>query len=252
MNIEAEIKNPIKIRLKKDKTVVLVNAKEVSEYPLEPGIMFSEEHYGFIIIVDHNNRQTEITYKTQCRVQGAAIVRGKLKVFEENKKHPWIINQKTGKSEVSAFNSFTPEGLDNIIRESELDTAPYEKPVFNNPLIIEFDTQDPTNSKIVVAESKEVITLNKGVVLGNPHYGFSLSIKTAKEVQTLSYPTANRIDAIGQEEGENANIELKIYEEGKYHPWIFTAKDFLVEEAHYNEYSRRDQEYKLKKKRKTK
>ncbi len=258
MNIEAKVKNPIRIRLKKNKSVILKTANWDTDYPLNPGVVLGGEHYGFIVIIDYNNTQKEIVYKTQCKLQMLGIENGKLKVYEEYKKTPWIIDQKTGTSEKSAYNAFTNEGLDKIITEAEDYDVSYDEPIFKNPIKIEYDYTSKNESRIILDETEEAIPIKPGVILKRSHYGFIITIKTTKGKTKISYPTENRIDAVGGEDEEIAGknyLKIKVYENGKYHPWIInpeslSSEDLIAQESHYNQFSRRDQEFIKKRKRK--
>lgn len=257
MNIEARIIDPICIRLGKDTNFIMADEKNEKNHPLEPGVVCSGENYGFVLITDHNGVQKETVYATQCRIQGIGIdSSGFLRVFEESKKIPWIFS-KDGKLEQSTFDQFTDEfnAADFIIQNYDIfvkkpnagnpipDLADEHngEPSFINPIKIRI-TRNPEKSVILKDENiKDDYPLYPGAVIGDIHYGFVLIIDTEKGQKEVTYFTQNRIDAVGIE--ESICGDLKIYERGKYHPWVFTYDGNFKKEASYNPYSRKDKEF---------
>ena len=88
---------------------------------------------------------------------------------------------------------------------------------------------------------KKDYPLCPGVMLGTLHYGFILMFDTEHGKKEVVYPTQNRIDAIGIE-GYCYN-DLKVFENGKYHPWLFTFDGKFKKQASYNQYSKRDKKF---------
>lgn len=240
MNLEAKMQDPICIKIGKDSNVILADKENKEEHPLVPGAMFGGEHFGFIIISDNNGKQRECFYPTQCRIEAIGIEGGVLKIFEEGKKLSWRFN-KTGKLEYSAFGDFTDEfrrKFDTIVENYDMFMG---EPKLENPLRVQISL-DPEKSMILQDEFvKKDYPLCPGVMLGTLHYGFILIFNTEHGKREVVYPTQNRIDAIGIE-GHCYN-DLKVFENGKYHPWVFTFDGKFKKQASYNQYSKRDKKF---------
>ena len=111
---------------------------------------------------------------------------------------------------------------------------------------LEAKMQDPIcikigkDSNVILAdeECKEGHPLVPGAMFGGEHFGFILIFDTEHGKREVVYPTQNRIDAIGIE-GHCYN-DLKVFENGKYHPWVFTFDGKFKKQASYNQYSKRD------------
>lgn len=240
MSLDMKILNPINIKLGKDSNVILADNKEKKDLPLEPGALFEGEHYGFVLISDYNGKQTETVYATQCKLEAVCIEGGDLKIFEEGKKVPWRFD-KTGKLKNSILDEFTDDfkrKIDDFIVESVMNM---ENPVLLNPIRINI-AKSPEQSVILKDERiKKDYSLYPGLVLGNVHFGFILVVNTEEGEKEIAYPTQNRITAIGCE--HSFFDDLRIFEDGKYHPWLFSHDGKLKKEAAYNPYSRRDEAF---------
>lgn len=240
MLLEAKISDPVCIRLGKDSNFIMADENNKEAHPLVPGAMFGGEHYGFVLIVDHNGKQREIVYPTQCRIDAVGIEGGHLKLFEEGKKFAWRFD-KSGKLEHSAFDEFTDEfrsKFDIIVENYDMFMG---EPTLKNPISIKI-ARNPEESVILKDENiQENYPLCPGAMLGTVHYGFVLIIDTLKGQKEVVYPTQNRIDAVGIE-GDICG-DLKIFEKGKYHPWLFTFDGKLKNESSYNQYSKRDKAF---------
>jgi len=111
---------------------------------------------------------------------------------------------------------------------------------------IEPKIQDPINIRLskTANEIMEDKTVNKsyplipGAMIGGEHYGFIIVSDTTRGQNEEIYPTASRITGAEIKEGI-----LRIYEDGKYHPWKFKLDGTLIDHAKFNEMSRRDWEY---------
>lgn len=237
MNIESKIENPICIRIGTTENVILSKDGNESNVPLNPGAMFDGDHYGFVLITDANGKQKERVYPTQCSINAVDIKNGFLRVFEVGKELPWTFNR-SGKVEHSPFGEFTFE------YRSELDIPkdmPMEEPILKNPLSVKI-SKNPEESVILKDETiKEDYPLYPGVVLETEHYGFILIIDTDEGQREVYYPTQNRIDAIGIE--GNAFGDIKVFESGKYHPWLFSNDGEFKQEASFNPHSRKDRDF---------
>ena len=231
MDIEAKIENPVCIRLGDTENVILADEVNKQNNPLVPGVMFGGTHYGFVLITDINGKQKEMVYPTQCRIDAVSIEGGVLKVFEEGKKTSWRFS-KSGKLEHSIFGEFTDEyrsKFNTIVEHYDMFMG---EPVLKNPLCVKI-ARNPEESVILKDELvQQDYPLYPGVMLGDEHYGFVLIIDTDKGQKEVYYPTQNRIDAIGIEGNEFG--DLKVFENGKYHSWLFTYNGKFKEEASYN------------------
>lgn len=237
MNIESKIENPICIRIGTTENVILSKDGNEPNVPLNPGAMFDGDHYGFVLITDANGKQKERVYPTQCSINAVDIKNGFLRVFEVGKELPWTFNR-SGKVEHSPFGEFTFE------YRSELDIPkgmPMEEPILKNPLSVKI-SKNPEESVILKDETiKEDYPLYPGVVLETEHYGFILIIDTDEGQREVYYPTQNRIDAIGID--GNAFGDIKVFESGKYHPWLFSNDGEFKQEASFNPHSRKDRDF---------
>ncbi len=237
MNFEAKMQNPICIKLGKNSNVILADENCKKEYSLVPGVMFGKEHYGFIIISDYNREQREYFYPTQCKIEAVGMEGGIVKIFEEGKKSSWRFT-KTGNLEHSIFGDFTDEFRQKFDTVFENDNMFMGESKLERPLRIQISA-NPQKSMILQDEwIKKDYPLYPGVMLGSIHYGFILIFDTEYGKKEVVYPTQNRIDAIGIE-GNYFN-DLKVFENGKYHPWLFTYDGKFKKQASYNRYSKND------------
>lgn len=237
MYIESKIENPVCIIFGDTENVILADEENKQNIPLIPGVMFGGNHYGFVLITNINGKQREMIYPTQCKIEAIGIENGTLKVFEEGKKNSWRFN-KSGKLEHSIFGEFTDEfrsGFNTILEHYDIFMS---EPLLKNPLRVKI-SRNPQKNVILKDELiKQDLPLYPGTMLGTEHYGFILMIDTDKGQKEVFYPTQNRIDAIGIEKNEFG--DLKVFENGKYHPWIFSCNGKFKQEASYNPYSKKD------------
>lgn len=241
MELDAIIKKPICIRLGKNLNIIIENESGMKEFPLTPGVMFSGEHFGFILITDSNGVQRETIYPTQKSIQGIGMENDVLVIFEEGREKSWKFDRK-GRMIHSTYKDSMDGGItkaDIVVRNNGIFTG---EPLLLNPVRIKIG-DEPEKSKILSSDASEIeYPLFPGAMLGSLHYGFIILKKglNGKAVEK-AYPTQNRIDAVGIEGGFYG--DLKIFEEGKYHPWVFTFEGDYKGESSYNPYSRRDKEY---------
>lgn len=106
--------------------------------------------------------------------------------------------------------------------------------VINNPLTFNFD------SRVCLSEDeqKESISLNPGAINGRINYGFTTIITREEGQVEETYPTQERIDAFGFQDGL-----FYVYEEGKRIPWIFDQQANLIQRAVFLEASDKDVEF---------
>lgn len=241
MNLDPKIEKPICIRLTKDSNFIMADNNCKLEHQLTQGVMFGGEHYGFILIIDNSEIQREYVYPTQCKIQAIGMENDLLKIFEDGKKSYWIFNKK-GKLEKSAFGELVDgfrDGFNTIVENYDMFIT---EPIVKNPIKIKFDKYLMN----CVIQKDEFIDkdypLYPGLVLGTEHYGFIITIENEDGLQKETiYPTNNRIDGLGMEHHDMA--DLKIYENGKYNPWVFTFRGAFKQKATHNPYSKRDQEF---------
>jgi len=237
MKMSGKIEKPISIRLGKGYNIIMEDEDTKKEIPLVPGAMIGGEHYGFVLIIDHNGNQREVVYSTQCRIELIGMNDGVLKIFEEGKKLPWNFD-KNGKLEHSAFNDFTDEFKSEFDGFTENEKAIPGEPTLLNPIRIKI-AKNPQESAIL---KDEIITkdypLHPGAKLGDVHYGFILMIDTDQGSKEVIYPTQNKLCAVAIE--GSIWDDLKVFEDGKYHPWLFGRGGEFKQEASYNPYSRCD------------
>ena len=237
MNLEAKIVDPICIKLGKDSNIIISDENNKEDHHLVPRAMFEGEHYGFVLIIDYNGKQREIIYPTQCKILAVGIEGETLKVFEEGKKFSWRFD-KSGKLEHSTYDEFTDEFRMemNIIIENQIMFN--GEPTLMNPINIKI-ANNPQKSVILKDENiKEDYPLHPGAVLSGVHFGFILIIDTDKGQKEIVYPTQNNLYAVAIE--GNCYDDLKVFENGKYHPWLFSYNGKFKQKASYNPYSRRD------------
>lgn len=236
MEIEATIKSPVCIRLGKNLNVLIENESGKSEYPFEPGVMFGGEHYGFILISDINGRQRETIYPTQGAIQAIGMKNNVLSIFEDGKDKDWKFDKKGRLIRAIDKESISDElrKADIIVRNSDMFTG---EPILVNPIRIRV-SENPEKSKIL---GDIEYPLYPGAMLGSLHYGFVIITgEDGCEVER-AYPTQNRVEALGCEGSPFG--DLKVFEEGKYHSWVFTFEGKFKRKSSYNEFSRRDKAY---------
>lgn len=230
MTIKSKIENPITLKIKKNKSVVLVDGTSSKEYSLIPGVMFKEGHYGFVMIIDYNNNQEEYVYPTQCDIEMLGIEGNELKIYEKHKKKPWIFNKSTGALEHDTQDDFTLEGLAELVETSvEVDNETGEA-IIKNPVTIEISENNPQDSRIIVDNDQDKkYPLYPGVMLGKGRYGVVMKIATATGIEERIYETEGSIEAVGKDNEQDA--ALKIFEAGKSRPWRFDDEGNLVDKA---------------------
>lgn len=91
--LEVKIENPINLKLSDNENVVIL---EDEKLPLEKGVVFGGEHYGFNLILEKDGESTIIPYGTQCKIGGVQITEDILIIIEDNKYVPWRFNKNTG------------------------------------------------------------------------------------------------------------------------------------------------------------
>lgn len=249
-----KLENPIMIKLSHLGNVIMPTNGFEEEIPLDDkGVLINNnlcEHYGFIIIVDYNNRQYEYTYRTDNKIVAIQISDGKLKVYEENRIHPWLF-QKNGKIIIN--NDAT---VDYSHKKCDIEMSTSGHLSQNDGLIkIIVDT---IKNKITINANGEELPIIPGVVFGNEYYGINFEVikksnNSQDEVEIIktSFLTEDSLYGIEGistcgEHVKSSKIKeietIKVYEREKYHPWKFTNLGELIEKSSYNVYSRRDAE----------
>lgn len=89
MDFKPMLKDPINLRMSHHGCHMLADENFEKAVPLKPGVVIGSEHYGFTLIVDFEEKQSETTYPTQCRISAVGIENDVLVVFEDDKYIPW-------------------------------------------------------------------------------------------------------------------------------------------------------------------
>lgn len=252
-DIFGRMENPIIIRLSHlGNTILPLNGFEEELNITAKGVLINNtirEHFGFVVIADYNNQQHEKNYRTDNKIVALQMSDGKLKVYEENRIHPWLFH-KSGK--IIENNNAT---VDYSHKKCELDMNSSGHLEQNDGLIkIIIDT---IKDEVNIDANGEIVPIIPGVVFGNEYYGINFEIikrveGSNQKVETIktSYLTEDSLYGI-EASSFNGNqtyrgcklseIEtIKIYEREKYHPWKFTNIGELVEKSSYNVHSSRD------------
>lgn len=89
--IEYKMENPIVIKLGKNYDVILEDASCDTQYPIAPGCVVAEGHYGFIIITNKDGKQEKKEYPTLTSIYGVQldIDTNLLVVYEDGQYVPW-------------------------------------------------------------------------------------------------------------------------------------------------------------------
>lgn len=225
MKTVTRIYQPINIRLGKNYNCILIDDGCDKPCPLSPGALFGGEHYGFTIITDTKGSQKEEIYPTQYPIDAICMEGGVLKIFEKDRKETWNFDSK-GTLQHSPYEELSEEEI-TIVYSNPSPEVPIDEPKFKDPIEIKI-ALDPKKSIACFEKNSRTYPLCPGVMIGDVHYGFILTIETTKGEKKVYYPTQNRIDALGSSDETD---DLKIYEEGKYYPWIFNYKGKLKAKA---------------------
>lgn len=113
--LDKRMQDEITLRLTDTKNVFVSGEEEL---PLETGVMFGGEHYGFNIFVDKNGKSDVISHGTQCRIAGVQIVGDNVTILEDNKYIPWRFDKVTGELKNEAIFSFLKKTEQAYLREN--------------------------------------------------------------------------------------------------------------------------------------
>lgn len=113
--LDKRMQDEITLRLTDTKNVFVSGEEEL---PLETGVMFGGEHYGFNIFVDKNGKSDVISHCTQCRIAGVQIVGDNVTILEDNKYIPWRFDKVTGELKNEAVFSFLKKTEQAYLREN--------------------------------------------------------------------------------------------------------------------------------------
>lgn len=225
-----KLENPIVIKLSHLGNVILPFNGVDTELPLSPGALFAENtsHYGFMIILDYNNKQAEYTFRTDNEISGISMTKNVVYVFERGVDKHWQFDSNgniiTANYATIDFSISDKEyNVDGEIRKMSPETI---------KLVIEEQIE---HNHVEFKDEKYPI----GLVLAGEHYGLIIKNKQTGEEQQI--PTEGTI--YGVESDKDSFCGYKVYENGKYHPWKINGNGKIIEEAQFNPYSRRDQEY---------
>lgn len=232
---EGIIKNLISIKLGDENYILDDQNNNIS---ITPGVLVNNDHYGFSVICDFNGLQKETIYKTQNKICAIIIKNGNLLVFEDGKSEPWVI-KKNGTLVKSATDKYSDEKYCafNVILQN------YEEflnlPILDNPIRIRFPKD--LQRRVILDKDGPDLPFYPGVMYDDSHYGFILEIETYEGVNVIKYPTQNAVVAIGSDRKEE-DSELKIFEKGKYFPWVFSSCGNLINKSSFNSLSKNDKE----------
>lgn len=259
-NLSPKVKDPISIFLGKKEQKLIFGKDGKDIYPLDPGIVLGEVHYGFIIITENGSVQKEQLYPTECNISAIGIQGGEVLIYEEGKKLGWTFTKKgvlcrsiIGEEVSESY--FKSEPF--IEMASSKIAAINGQPIVKNPVRIEVDStaydsnivvydqelkeeRCPFYQEIKQEKGEKKYPVYPGVVLGTEHYGFTIVMKTGEIIKEKTYPTQNPIYGIAT---QGYAEEIQIFEEEKYHPWKISKEGEMQGEAHYEPCSRRDMAY---------
>ena len=234
MTIEEQIKEPLKIVLNGEKSMILKDEIIEENIDLKKGSFFAGEHYGFVLVTTQNGMPKHKAYKTQFRIDAASFENGTLKIFEDNKDKPWLFNDK------GVLIHCPKDEFNETFKRSLLENAPiYEEPVIKNPIWAKV-TKDLHKSRVFCDENKDGYELYPGCFFGGLHYGFVIEFESEDGTIRITQPTQNRVESISVKDLADSIV---IYEEGKYNPWKLLPNGEVLQEASYNTMSRKDVEH---------
>lgn len=101
--LEPQIVDPLYFQLSPTENVAIIGEEKL---PLETGVMFGGNHYGFHLLVEQDGELVATPYATQCRIVGVQIVGDTLQVMEDHKYIPWRFNKTSGELVNEAVFSF--------------------------------------------------------------------------------------------------------------------------------------------------
>lgn len=228
-----KISRPVVIRLSHLGNIILpINGIE-KEYPLDPGLMLVEEskHFGFMIVVDHETKQSEDTYRTDNEIGAIYINNNHIQIFERGVTLPW---------EFDLYGRVLQKNTPTIDFGNQVDEytivegdKKFSEKTFT--LVIEKNPKD----NHIEYDGKTFKRVN-GLVVGDWLYGIAVKNNiTGEEIQKIA--TEETVYGVGPDQELESGFE--VFENGKYHPWRFDGKGNIVSEASFNPYSRKDQAY---------
>lgn len=114
MEIKLKFENQVNFSISENilKCFVLPDDNHKDIISLEHGVIFGEQHFGFTVKSDKKEK-TE-AYSTQCRVDSAEMVDGKLKVYEEGKMFPWVFKSDGTLVKSATFNELSRKDIDYV------------------------------------------------------------------------------------------------------------------------------------------
>ena len=125
MQKEAKMENPIYISIATNpqKSVILKNRKNEEDISLNPGAMFGEGHYGFILISDTKEGKKRSVYPTQNRIDAIGTdgdILGDIKVFEYGKFNPWRFSCTGELKEESSYNPNSRKDIEYVAKTYDM------------------------------------------------------------------------------------------------------------------------------------
>lgn len=96
---------PIVIRLGKYSDVIKFEDGKPNIYPINPGVVLGEGHYGFVIITEKENKEVKKVYKTSTDLYGIQLDEHNIiNIFEDGFLIPWKFDRSGKLIQKAAFN----------------------------------------------------------------------------------------------------------------------------------------------------
>lgn len=228
-----KLSRPVVIRLSHLGNVILPMNGIEKEYPLDHGLMLMEDsrHFGFMIVVDHETKQSEDIYRTDHEISGIGLYKNRMQIFERGNNRPW---------EFDLYGRVLQKNTPTIDFSNQVDedTVVEGDKRFSEKTITLVIEKNPKDNHIEF-DGKTYKRAN-GLVIGDWLYGIALKNNaTGEEIQKIA--TEETIYGVGPD--QNLEDGFEVFENGKYHPWRFDGKGNVISEASFNPNSRKDQAY---------
>ena len=125
MLFEGKISKPIHIKLDKNFNSIIESKDIKGTQFLEPGVIFNDEHYGFVLIIDNNGNQKEFLYwankKPRTLQQQIDSLKGIDKKYLRNDYFNWIITLKGNGKIIGSINACEYEIQDSVLINYAID-----------------------------------------------------------------------------------------------------------------------------------
>lgn len=104
--------NPIKIKISKidpTKNALIKDELVHEDYPLNPGVVLGEEHYGFILVFEKDGK--EVSYPTYNPIYGISSNWIDIQIYEKGKYNPWVFSVNGKLEKKSSYNLLSRNDL---------------------------------------------------------------------------------------------------------------------------------------------